>query len=252
VVFLLINLGAVGNGGRKRAKRAVCLANLRQLTLAWTQYANYNDDMIVNGDAGHNHVDQKAWVGRCWYSQYHQGAQLPKEDQEKAIKEGALWPYCKEIKLYRCPSGYPGEMLTYAIVDSMNGYPQPGSPRGRGPVDVIDRLLIKNRMQIHSPKDRIVFLDQGWVTPDSYAVFQNRMEWWEDPVARHGDGMPVSLADGHAKYWKWKGAETIEYARKCVQTRPPGRLVPATPEGREDLYKVQKAVWWEVGYTPTF
>ena len=49
--FLLLNIGAIGGGGRRKAKRMVCLTNLKQLTLAWNIYADDNNQKIVNGEA---------------------------------------------------------------------------------------------------------------------------------------------------------------------------------------------------------
>ena len=51
-VFLLVNIGSVGRAGRERSMREICLANLRQLTLAWTQYADDNGDKLCNASAG--------------------------------------------------------------------------------------------------------------------------------------------------------------------------------------------------------
>jgi len=42
VVFMLMNLGAIGSGGRSRAKQAVCLSNLRQWGTIFSTYANDN------------------------------------------------------------------------------------------------------------------------------------------------------------------------------------------------------------------
>jgi prepilin-type N-terminal cleavage/methylation domain-containing protein len=159
---------------REQGKRAACLSNLKQLTLAWILYADENDDRIVSGDGGvthtYNGIAENPWVGRCWHSDYRNGAQLPVEQQKAEIRSGAMWPYCENEGLYACPTGLRGEMVTYAAMDSMNGHPLPQDPKGRGPADVIRRLIIKKRMQIRSPSKRIVFIDEGWVTPDSYAV----------------------------------------------------------------------------------
>ncbi len=231
---------------REQGKRAVCLSNLKQLMLAWILYAEDYEDSIVNGDGGHNHGREIAWVGRCWAPDWASGGQLPENDQKNGIMAGALWPYCTNIKLYKCPTGFRGEFLTYTIMDSMNAFPQPGNPHNRGPEDVIDLLIIKNRDQIRQPAKRIVFLDEGWVSPDSYAVHQNVAQWWDDPLVRHGDGMTVSLADGHSEYWKWKGAETVKHGREHVRDYSGGGFVPQTSEGKEDLYKVRKSCWWEI------
>jgi hypothetical protein len=43
VVFLLAGLGAVGDSGRRRAKEAVCLSNLKQWGTIWAMYTDDNN-----------------------------------------------------------------------------------------------------------------------------------------------------------------------------------------------------------------
>ncbi len=235
---------------REQGKRAACLSNLKQLTLAWILYADENDDRIVSGDGGvthtYNGVAENPWVGRCWHNDYRNGAQLPVEQQKAEIRSGAMWPYCENEGLYACPTGLRGEMVTYAAMDSMNGHPLPQDPKGRGPAEVIRRLIIKKRMQIRSPNERIVFIDEGWVTPDSYAVYQNLQEWWDDPMVRHGNGTSVSLADGHSEYWKWKGIQTIKGGKLRDRTHPSQHVQPVTEADHYDLRRVRKSCWWEI------
>lgn len=252
LIFLVINLGAIGSGGRERAKRAVCLKNLRQLALAWTQYANDNDGFLVNGapygrqceaDLGSgDHEGERPWTGTDWDYSWVLGEQLPEECQESAIRAGALWPYCQELKLYRCPTGYPGDMRNYAIVDSMNGLARSGTKTAG--------VWIKNRMRIYKPGERAVFIDEGWISPDSFGVHYEKERWWDDPPVRHSDGATLSFADGHSEYWKWKGSDTIDYGRESDRTHPGSHYSPETPEGREDLHRLQKAVWGRLGYMP--
>jgi prepilin-type processing-associated H-X9-DG protein len=244
VVLLLMNISAIGTSGRERAKRSVCLVNLKQLTTAWSLYANDNDGFIVNGAAGIYRLGENPWVGKCWYDPYG-GGQLPtKEELQAEIRKGALWSYCKSLGLYRCGTGRAAEVLNYAIVDSMNGYPQPGNTHGRGPVDT---LIIKNKEQIESPPLRAVFIDQWFATPDSYAVHYDRELWWDPPPVQHNDGATLSFADGHTEYWKWKGRDTIAAGK---MTNPPSHFSPTTPAGREDLHRMQIAVWGRLGYSP--
>lgn len=49
VVFLLATLGAVGSSGRRRAKEAVCLSNLRQWGTAFLAFAADNDGYFMEG-----------------------------------------------------------------------------------------------------------------------------------------------------------------------------------------------------------
>jgi len=232
--ILLMNIGAFGNATRERAKRAVCLANLGRLTMAWHAFADDHNGNIVNGAAGINRPGEPAWVERAWGS----GGQPPTlEELQAALKAGALWAYCAELKLYRCPTGNDGGALSYAIVDSMNGYPQPGNTRGRGPVD---ELIVKNIRGLRNVANRIVFIDQGWATSDSYAVHYDLGLWWDDPPVIHNAGVTLSFADSHAEYWKWQGRKTI---------LKPGD--PPTTSGEwRDLLSVQIGVWGGLGYNP--
>ncbi|MHC4113583.1 MAG: hypothetical protein ACYSUY_21120, partial [Planctomycetota bacterium] len=137
VVFLLITLGAIGNGVSEEAKRlerrSVCLVNLKSLAVAWIIYHADNDGKIVNGAAGISRPNEPAWVGRDWDPNYMLGKKLSKNKQKKAIKTGALWPYLRNLESYQCPQGQKGYNRTYSIVDSMNGVPQPDNPKDRGP-----------------------------------------------------------------------------------------------------------------------
>jgi prepilin-type N-terminal cleavage/methylation domain-containing protein/prepilin-type processing-associated H-X9-DG protein len=228
---------------REQGKRAACLNNLRQLVLGWMQYADNNDDKLVNGMAGKiGPLREPPWVGQCWHDLFRDGVQLPEEEQLVEIRKGALWPYCPDVKLYRCPTGFRGEMLTYSIMDSMNG--SGDGTKGRG-------LHLKNRMEIRRPGVMAVFIDEGWVTPDSYAVYYTQEYWWDDPPVRHGDGTNLAFADGHSDYWKWRGTDTIKHAREMTRTFSETRWQPETDQGFQDLYAMQKATWGKLGYQPT-
>jgi prepilin-type N-terminal cleavage/methylation domain-containing protein/prepilin-type processing-associated H-X9-DG protein len=233
---------------REQGQRAACLSNLKQLTLAWIMYADENDNKIVagsTGKGGENNVPAKedGWVHWAGYSDA-----TTEQDQIRAIEEGALFPYCKMGKLYRCPSGLRGEMRTYSIVDAMNGWPTK------------PELIVKNRMRITRPGERIVFVDEGWITLASWSIPYDRESWWgsavtqtgilaasnrnyDPPPVRHGGGTTFSFADGHSEPWKWKDQRTIDYGLMTVGSDP---LQPGNP----DLHRVQQAVWGKLGYVP--
>ncbi|MBN1506115.1 MAG: type II secretion system protein [Sedimentisphaerales bacterium] len=233
---------------REQGQRATCLGNLKQLSLAWIMYADENDNKIVagcTGTAGQYNVppNEDGWVHWVGYAN-----ETDEQSQITAIEEGALFPFCRTAKLYQCPSGLRGEMRTYSIVDAMNGWPSPNAP------------MVKNRMKITRPGERIVFLDEGWATLASWSVPYDRESWWgsapvpggitsstnrnfDPPPVRHGEGTTFSFADGHSEYWKWQDRRTVDY----------GKLVPGTDSvqpGNPDLHRVQKAVWGKLGYEP--
>ena len=222
---------------REQAQRIICLNNLRELTFGWMLYAEDNDDKIVNGAGGIDRTDEKAWVGKCWADDYGSGGQLPEGEQKEEIKDGALWSYVKNLGIYKCPTGLAGEMLTFAAMDGVNGLQRTGTVEGVH--------WVKNLNDIRRPHSRIVFIDEGWVTPDSFAVHFNQALWWDDPPCRHGAGVSLSFSDGHSRWEKWKGSDTVKLGLERII----GHSNNASPgNGLEDLQFIQKGWWGELGY----
>ena len=245
---------------REQAKRTICLNNMKQLTIAWILYADENEGRIVNGAAGVYggvHQNEPPWIGKCW-GNYMGGERLPEQEQKRAIKAGAMWSYVKNVGVYRCPTGLVGEMVTYAAMDGVNGQ---GKGRSGTKLGV---HCVENMSEIRRPHARLVFIDEGWATADSFAVVFNQEEWWDDPPARHGGGTSQSFTDGHSEWIKWKGAWTTAFGLAVVGTHPPGsrhapgftwdgqKFPPATAADYHDLYWIQRGCWGELGYSPTY
>ncbi len=246
-ILLAILLPAL-NRVKEQGKRAVCLHNLKQLSLAWIMYADENNDVLVNGAIGYSnqnmswgdHRGEIAWVDGL-------GPRGNEDAQRVEIEEGALWPYVKDHAMYKCPTGLPGEALTYAIMFSMNAVEHTWVKGIRG-------THIKRKSEIYNPAPalRLVFIDEGYMTPDAYAVYYHQETWFDSPPVRHGDGSTLSFADGHADHWKWKGTDTIKHARDEERSGPQVGWRPSTVAGHQDLYKMQRGCWGKLGYTPTY
>lgn len=245
---------------REQGKRIVCLNNLHQLTLAWDLYADENDDKLVNGATGYSYQNM-AWGDHsqelAWIDAYPSTWDVAIQ----GIKDGALWPYTGNVGLYRCPTGLAGEALTYSIMFSMNSvcHNWDGVYDGEG-------THIKSRSEIFnpSPARRLVFIDEGCMTADAFAVYYASQQdrWWDDPPVRHGEGTSVSFADGHSNWHKWQGLWTVEYGLETTGDNSPPRLkpgeplpsgknIPATTEDYHDLYWMQKGCWGKLGYPPS-
>jgi prepilin-type N-terminal cleavage/methylation domain-containing protein/prepilin-type processing-associated H-X9-DG protein len=287
IALLMAVLLPALNRAREQGKRVVCLNNLKQLTLAWMNYASANNDKLVNGapfqpggtppagtcpaapaglsgdvkailpspisgQPGNSfyafHRDELPWIGPAyafldittWYSDRTQSECL----QKVAIQTGALWKYAQNEKTYRCPTGEKGHLVSFMIMDSMNGkykwnYLKPGNS------DNASTVMPKNLNQIKGASMRMVFIDEGVPSPDSYAVYTGSPSWYDPPMARHGGGTDVSYADGHAGRIMWKAAETLQAAKENIYNYP-----PTTCPGKEDLYKVQVGCWGKLLYTP--
>ena len=272
IAILMAILMPALNRVKEQGKRAACLGNLKQLALCWIMYADENDDRIVNGEAdvgnndgqcimpgpSHDRHPRELWWTGDDIADFWAGTSLPELMQKKAIRAGALFPYCKDENLYRCPTGMRGEMRTYTITDAMNGLRRPGTFNGLvGERNGRTVLWIKKRSEISvpGPARRIVFLDEGRITPDSYATHYQNESWWDPPFVRHGDGTNVSYADGHADYWKYKGMKTLEIGKLAavpgLDAHPLHQMQPESDDDYQDLYKMQKAVWGALGYSPS-
>ena len=228
---------------KEQGKRAVCLSNLKQLMLAWILYADENDGMIVRGDTEEYnnkrdsanklvHENEWAWVLRDW----HRG-DVSLEDQKIAVLNGALFPYAKNIKLYKCPVAYGGEWRTYSVIDAMNATW----------LDAPEAMMIKKRNKIKAPGERCVFIDDSGATPmGAWSVHYTRPSWWDEPPLRHGNGANWSFADGHSEYWKWKNPNTrLWNPNNTNEWKHKDRWNDV------DIYRAQKAAWGKLGYTPT-
>jgi hypothetical protein len=252
LVFLIVILIPALERRPGPHRTIVCLGNLKNLSIAWIVYADDNDGKIVNGAAGNERLNEPAWTGKDWVDDYRQGGVLNPNKQEEAIRAGALWPYIKHKLVYRCPAGKAKHMRTYSIVCSMNGVPQPGVPKGRGPAEAIDKLIVKDLRQIRDPNMKAAFICVGWAAPGSYGVYYDKEKWCDRPSVQHGNNRTtVCFADGRAEVWKWKSKETVKLFKNAGPTQLRQHVEPKTVEGKEDLQMVQRAVWGELGYTPS-
>jgi len=235
---------------REQGQRASCLGNMRQLGLAWTMYADQNDGKIVHGNAGdawgsydpvNGHAKEEPWVYR------DDNIAGGDDDLEKeALRQGALWAYTGNEKLYRCPTGKRGEMRTYSITFAMNAicHNEVKNAGWRG-------KYIKKTTDMKQPATRFVFIDEGYITADAFAVHYTQEVWFDDPPVRHGGGTCVAYADGRSGHVKWKSTETIEYAKDWEYQKGTPNLTPTNDDARRDLYVMQRGTWGEkLGYVP--
>jgi len=128
---------------------------------------------------------------------------------------------------------------TYAIVDAMNG------AMGSVAIGAPREIYIRRRTQIKRPGERIVFVDEGKTSVQSWTIFYNRASWWDTPPARHGDGTNFSFADGHAEYWKWQDVRTGKLARQDGDYQSYVALAD-----NPDIQRVQRGAWGKLGYEP--
>jgi len=241
IAILMAILFPVLSKAKEQGKRIVCLGNLRQLTLAWNLYADDYDGRIVNGNAHVKSPENPGpWVEQetSWPAS---DPSNPNDQRINGIKNGTLFRYIKNVKLYRCPTGVRGEVLTYAIVDRMNGHNEMTDQTGK-------RLTLRTDIR-PNPTMQIVFIDEGLATPASWTVWYYEELWWDKITCRHGDGTNFGFADGHSEYWKWKDPRTVKIGRSQFgETLTPPTSDPYWGTGNKDLHRVQIGAWGNLGW----
>ncbi|HCO94376.1 MAG TPA: hypothetical protein DIU00_10565 [Phycisphaerales bacterium] len=265
IALLLALLIPVLHSAREQGQRVVCLSNLKQLTLAWIAYAEEHDAKIACGSpygGRSGSIYREGWAGRAF---------LPENSRTRAeliahADKGSLWPWIKNVDIYRCPRGRVGHVLTYSTVPAVNGSLVDGTylqdSGGSSPpigIRVGSTFLRLTRLtEIVSPGagQRAVFVDEGQARAfnTSFKVEYLYARWISDcpPPIHHNDGVTLSMADGHAEYWKWKGSETVNMPRMITprnfEILGEHFCEPQTKDGLYDLQRLQKATWGRFGY----
>jgi len=241
IAILMAILVPTLNRARELGKRAACLSNLKQLTLAWIMYADDNEGKIVKARVGQTDKSGRviAWVGVP-------GMNESEVEKIANIQEGLLFPYARNVRLYRCPTGERGEMVTYSVVASMAG----DKPHQR--TGATEDMVLTNRFRIPRAATRFVFVDEGKcsgtgnTSTSPWDVGYTKPMWHDKPTVRHGNGTNWSFADGHSEYHKWRDPRTIELAN---DPEVYDSMASVSHPGSEDLTWVTKGVWGGLNYS---
>ena len=206
---------------RELARGSNCLANQRSLVLAYTMYADDNDNRLVRGHVNQTDLDSPMWVlpPIDESGNYITGTPLL-DDRVRGIRQGALYPYIREHKMYHCPGDtryQSAQNLTQAMYRSY----------------IIPDVLSAARSGFHSwtearhahfPKRmgeirhaslKYVFVESEFQNPSfnydhggwSFAPWID--DRWIDALATfHSKSATFGFADGHAERHKWVHNET--------------------------------------------
>jgi prepilin-type N-terminal cleavage/methylation domain-containing protein/prepilin-type processing-associated H-X9-DG protein len=247
IAILMAILMPTLSRAREQGKRGACLNNVKQLALSWNVYADDFDGRIVNantGDGGPIKNPPKTTRRDCWVYWTDPSSGTSEEQRLQGVRNGALYPYCPNVKLYKCPTGVRGEVETYSIPDSMNGY--------YAITEETKKQIKTQRTQIRNLSEQIVFLDEGRLSSSSWTVWYDQERWWDQITARHGDGTNFAFADGHSEYWKWKDPRTLDVAKADFATwqNTTRNGADSYSYGNEDLHRVQRGVFGKLGYVP--
>jgi prepilin-type N-terminal cleavage/methylation domain-containing protein/prepilin-type processing-associated H-X9-DG protein len=207
-------------GARNQAQSALCLQNVKTLSLAWLLYKDDNDDRLVGGIVGTRPQD---WV------QKPMGVGSPIERRKEGIRQGALFRYTGgSVDTYRCPADErrraAGHIVfrSYSIVGGANG-------------EVWNKTYIpaEKYSEIARPTTKYIFVEDPDPSESKGGswLLNPQDGTWVDPLAiwHSRNGSILGFADGHVEPHSWVDRSTREMYEKQEF------FYPVPPNEGEDL-----------------
>jgi prepilin-type N-terminal cleavage/methylation domain-containing protein/prepilin-type processing-associated H-X9-DG protein len=206
---------------KELARSSNCLANQRNLVLAYTMYADDNDSRIVRGHVDRNNLDSPMWAlpPVDGAGNYISGTPLL-EDRVRGIKMGAMYPYINNHEMYHCPgddryqTGSPENQRmfrSYVIPDVLSA-----ARKGfHSWTEARYKYFPKKLTEIAHASMKYVFVESEFQNPNfnydhggwSFAPWIDTR--WVDALATfHSNSATFGFADGHAERNKWVHPET--------------------------------------------
>jgi prepilin-type N-terminal cleavage/methylation domain-containing protein len=199
---------------KMQGQSTLCMANEKQLALAWLTYANDNKGNLVPNGPGA--VDADGSSGFAWVY----GDVAPASNNNNPadqlnvtnIMKGLLYPYVGNPKIYQCPAQTKlikvGNQTGYLV----RNYSIGGQMNGEDNLNNYSPCCVKEIDIRHPPPSRaMVFIHEADLSIDDgyFAIDVIPREWQNVPATLHLNGDNLSFADGHAEHWKWLLAHTL-------------------------------------------
>jgi prepilin-type N-terminal cleavage/methylation domain-containing protein len=262
VIALLISILLPAlNQARESARRVKCLANVRQLSMAWMMYANDNKGRFCNSmTQGWPPNDPNSWVQ--FNGSFHNafalaGYPLPQPDwfwswvgagvTHFSIENGKIYPYVKNNDVYLCPDDDGWHQISYQINGSL-----------AGEVGIPQTLLTLS--EVRHPSTTMLIIEawdaHGWLINSFKSPLYPSRVFGSVPGQNHRLGTPgciVGFVDGHAIFWQYADGQTSKYPGVMAQPQgwafAPGTIGPPFPlqVNSPDTYQLEA---WSGGPIP--
>ena len=194
IIALIVSmlLPALGRA-RDQARQVRCLSNMRQLTIAWTMYANDSKGRICSSNTRPLGTAEAKY---CWTTVEASGAETI-----NSIQQGVLYKYVTTMDVYHCPN------LEYPRTYSINGL-----LLGEGDADRNTNKIYSRMTDIKHPHATFVFIEEydnrGFEINSFWVPAYPATNWVDIPSPFHGRVGLLAFADGHAQTWRWTDPRT--------------------------------------------
>jgi len=212
---------------KDRGRSAACLANLKQLAMAWVMYADdFAQRFPPNKSARVNGVQQN--VPDSWVLGNAQTDTTPAN-----LERGVLYRYVPAAATFRCPadrsvvSGQDGLRRTrsYALSAWLNSEMSGKPDFPEWDTRTFDEMKFRyTSLTDPSPARVFVFLDKNsdcnddgvFALADAYGYAMHPDEWTDLPAETHIRGCNLAFADGHAEHYRWRWSKKFNRYHELV------------------------------------
>ncbi len=207
------------NGAKQSALAVTCRNNEKNLVLAWTLYYGDSADKIVRAhDQG---APQYDWVGlKQDAAGQPTGSGGSIEDEIRGLRDGMLWSYLRDPKVYHCAVDKRDYLKTGRMVNELKSYRSYSIPCSmNGPPYSPDPIV--KFCQIGRASNAYVFLEEdtdvgglnwgGWLLPCPFTD-----SWWDPIAVRHGKRNCLAFADAHVELHRWVDPRTFQMSEGQV------------------------------------
>lgn len=229
------------SSAKKKGQMAACLSNQKQLALAWTMYADDNQDRMVNFSTYWNPLvpfaSAPAGTTLPWRVSYTGGA-LGTELQVPGVQATSADNIRKLVQMgYKMPEpGLAGPLFQYAPNPDIVHCP--GDPRWALPASVSGPCAFDSysgsallngenggftkRTQIMHPSNGFLWIEGADMRGENAGSWQmantgspangfSTAVFGDSPADFHVNAMTLSFADGHVEAHRWLDGTTIAY-----------------------------------------
>ncbi|HYG33277.1 MAG TPA: prepilin-type N-terminal cleavage/methylation domain-containing protein [Clostridia bacterium] len=204
-------LPALSNS-KMKAQAMTCANNLKQLSLAWTLYADDHNDWLVN-----NHgVPETLARRQNWANNVQDWESSDENTNLLLLADSKLGPFLnRATRVYKCPSDREsapnGPHIRSMSMNAMVG--NPGELTNRFNPDYIQFF---KKSTLSTPAGIFVFLDEHADTLND-GFFVNVLDenaWGNLPGSYHSHGANFTFGDGHLEYHRWVVPTTVRPVKK--------------------------------------
>lgn len=192
---------------KAKAESITCSNNLKQLSLAWIQYAGDNSELLVNNHGVPETLSQR----QTWANNVLDWENSDDNTNITYLTNSKLGPYAnRSFKIYKCPGdrepGPNGARTRSVAMNAMVG--DPGVLTNQ-----FNPLYVQffKSTQFRNTSGTFVFLDELADTLND-GFFMNKLEdynWGNVPGSYHNGGANFTFADGHMESHRWIVPETV-------------------------------------------